>query len=68
MQDDINTLRRILKENRVLAIVGLSASWHRPSYFAAKYMLEHGRLFGGLNWVGVNTRVLSAKRPRWLPY
>ena len=42
MSDDINTLRRILKENRVLAIVGLSASWHRPSYFAAKYMLEHG--------------------------
>ena len=155
--DDINTLRRILKESRVLAIVGVSASWHRPSYFAAKYMLdhgyrvipvnpqykevlgqkcyaslreipdkvdlvdvfrktadvmpiaedaiaigakvlwqqlgvrneaaaararaagleavmdhcvkiEHGRLFGGLNWVGVNTRVISAKRPRWLPY
>jgi predicted CoA-binding protein len=155
--DDINSLRRILKESRVLAIVGLSASWHRPSYFAAKYMLEHGyrvipvnpqyaevlgqkcyaslrdipekvdlvdvfrktadvmpiaedaiaigarvlwqqlgvrneeaaakarsaglqtvldrcvkiehgRLFGGLNWVGVNTRVISAKRPRWLPY
>jgi predicted CoA-binding protein len=30
--------------------------------------IEHGRLFGGLNWVGVNTKVLSAKRPRWLPY
>ena len=30
--------------------------------------IEHGRLFGGLNWVGVNTGVLSAKRPRWLPY
>ena len=161
MHDDINTLRRILKECRVLAIVGLSANWHRPSYFAAKYMLEHGyrvipvnpqyqevlgqkcyaslrdiprsvvgqvdlvdvfrktadvmpvaedaiaigarvlwqqlgvrneaaaaraqaagletvmdrcvkiehgRLFGGLNWVGVNTRVISAKRPRWLAY
>lgn len=155
--DDINTLRRILKENRVLAIVGLSANWFRPSYFAAKYMqdhgyrvipvnpqyrevlgqkcyaslrdipekvdivdvfrksedvmpiaedaiaigarvlwqqlgvrneaaaakaraagletvldhcvkIEHGRLFGGLNWVGVNTRVISAKRPHWLPY
>lgn len=155
--DDINTLRRILRECRVLAIVGLSASWHRPSYFAAKYMMEHGyriipvnpqypevlgqkcypslkaipekvdlvdvfrktsdvppiaedaiaigakvlwqqigvkneeaarkaraagldtvmdrcvkiehaRLFGGLNWVGVNTRVISAKRPRWLSY
>ena len=42
MQNDINTLRRILRENRVLAVVGLSAHWHRPSYFAAKYMLEHG--------------------------
>jgi uncharacterized protein len=161
MHDDINTLRRILKECRVLAVVGLSAQWHRPSHFAAKYMLEHGyrvipvnpqypevlgqkcyaslrdiprsiaaqvdlvdvfrktadvlpvardaiaigarvfwqqlgvkneeadalarskgletvmdrcvkiehgRLFGGLNWVGVNTRVISAKRPRWLAY
>jgi predicted CoA-binding protein len=155
--DDINTLRRILRDNRVIAVVGLSADWFRPSYFAAKYMLEHGyrvipvnpkypeilgqrcykslrevpekidivdvfrktqdvmpiaeeaiavgakvlwqqlgvkneaaasrardagleaimdrcvkiehgRLFGGLNWVGVNTRVISAKRPRWLAY
>ena len=157
MDDDINSLRRILTECKVLAVVGLSAQWHRPSYFAAKYMLEHGyrvipvnpqypevlgqkcyaslrdipekvdlvdvfrktadvlpvaedaiaigakvfwqqlgvkneaaaalacskgletimdrcvkiehgRLFGGLNWVGVNTRVISAKRPRWLAY
>jgi hypothetical protein len=157
MLDDINSLRRILKECRVLAVVGLSAQWHRPSFFAAKYMLEHGyrvipvnpqypevlgqkcyaslrdipekvdlvdvfrktadvlpvardavaigakvlwqqigvkneeaaalaraagletvmdrcvkiehaRLFGGLNWVGVNTRVISAKRPRFLAY
>ena len=155
--DDINTLRRILKDCRTLAVVGLSAEWHRPSYFAAKYMqehgyrvipvnpkyaeilgekcypslpdipqpvdivdvfrktadvmpiaedaikigakvlwqqlgvrneeaaakaraaglqtvldrcvkIEHGRLFGGLNWVGVNTKVISAKRPRWLAY
>ena len=155
--DDINTLRRILKESRIIAVVGLSADWYRPSYFAAKYMqehgyrvipvnpkydsilgekcyrslreipervdivdvfrktadvmpvaedaiaigarvlwqqlgvrnesaaamaraagldavldrcvkIEHGRLFGGLNWVGVNTRVISAKRPRWLAY
>ena len=155
--DDINTLRRILKESHVIAVVGLSADWFRPSYFAAKYMqehgyrvipvnpkydsilsekcyrslreipekvdivdvfrktadvmpvaedaiaigakvlwqqlgvrneaaaakaraagleavldrcvkIEHGRLFGGLNWVGVNTKVISAKRPRWLAY
>jgi predicted CoA-binding protein len=155
--DDVNTLRRILKENQVIAVVGLSADWFRPSYFAAKYMLEHGyrvipvnpkyaeilgqkcykslqeipgkvgivdifrksqdvmpiaeaaiaigarvlwqqlgvrneaaaakacaaglesvldrcvkiehaRLFGGLGWVGVNTGLISAKRPRWLAY
>jgi predicted CoA-binding protein len=155
--DDINTLRRILRETKVIAVVGLSADWFRPSYFAAKYMqehgyrvipvnpkypeilgqkcypslrdihqpvdmvdvfrktadvmpiaddaiaigakvlwqqlgvrneeaaakagaagletvmdrcvkIEHGRLFGGLNWVGVNTKVISAKRPRWLAY
>jgi predicted CoA-binding protein len=155
--DDINSLRRILSQNRVIAVVGLSADWFRPSYFAAKYMqehgytiipvnpryteilgrkcyatlrdipgkvdivdcfrksadippicddaiaigakvlwqqlgvnnapaaekargaglevvvdrcvkIEHGRLFGGLNWVGVNTRVISAKRPRSLPW
>jgi uncharacterized protein len=155
--DDISSLRRILGENKVIAVVGLSADWFRPSYFAAKYMqehgyrvipvnpkyasilgekcyrsleevpekvgivdvfrksadvmpvaesaiaigarvlwqqlgvrneaaaaraaaagldtvmdrcvkIEHGRLFGGLNWVGVNTRVISAKRPRWLAY
>jgi uncharacterized protein len=40
--DDILTLRRILKESRVIAMVGLSANWYRPSYFAAKYMLDHG--------------------------
>jgi predicted CoA-binding protein len=30
--------------------------------------IEHGRLFGGLNWAGVNTRIVSSKRPRQLPY
>ncbi|MDB5809399.1 MAG: CoA-binding protein [Betaproteobacteria bacterium] len=39
---DIATLRRILKENHVIAMVGLSANWYRPSFFAAKYMLDHG--------------------------
>lgn len=40
--DDIPTLRRILKNNHVIAMVGLSANWYRPSFFAAKYMLDHG--------------------------
>ena len=26
--------------------------------------IEHARLFGGLGWAGVNTKVVSAKRPR----
>jgi len=152
MSDDITTLRRILASARTIAVVGLSAEWHRPSHFAAKYMqvkgyriipvnpryqsilgercvarleditepvdivdvfrrtedvgpiadgaiaigakclwqqigvknteadakaraagldsvmdhcvkIEHARLFGGLHWVGVNTRLVSAKRP-----
>lgn len=155
--DDIAGLRRILVRSRTIAVVGLSANWYRPSFFAAKYMQEHGyrvvpvnprypqilgetcypdlaaipfpvdivdvfrktddvlpiaqqavaigakclwqqlgvlnqqahelalanglssvmdhcvkiehaRLFGGLNWFGVNTRIVSAKRPRQLPY
>jgi uncharacterized protein len=40
--DDGDKTRRILLKHRVLAVVGLSAQWHRPSYFAAKYMQEHG--------------------------
>jgi predicted CoA-binding protein len=157
---DIPTLRRILHDNQRVAVVGISAEWHRPSFFVGKYLIEHGytmipvnpryasvlgqtcypsltaarekvgaidivdcfrrsedigpiadeaiairakvlwmqigvinqaaaekaraaglevvmdrcvkiehgRLFGGLNWAGVNTRVISAKRPRNLPY
>jgi uncharacterized protein len=156
---DIDTLRRILRESRRIAVVGISAEWHRPSYFVGKYLLEHGytlipvnpkysevlgqrchpsltaaraagpidmvdcfrrsedigqlaeedvrigarclwlqlsvinaaaaalaraagldvvmdrcvkiehgRLFGGLNWAGVNTRIVSSRRPRQLPY
>jgi predicted CoA-binding protein len=42
MRDDIPTLRRILREHRTIAVVGLSAEWHRPSYFAARYMQQHG--------------------------
>ena len=152
MTDDIPTLRRILRDCRTVAIVGLSEQWHRPSNFVGKYLqqhgyrvipvnprygevlgqrcyanladieepvhlvdvfrrtedvlpiaqaairigakclwqqigvmnhdadalvraagldsvmdrcakIEHARLFGGLHWAGVNTRVISAKRP-----
>ena len=42
MADDISELRRILKSGRTCAVVGLSAEWHRPSFFAAKYLQQHG--------------------------
>jgi predicted CoA-binding protein len=44
--DDIAGLRRILTRYRSVAVVGISANWYRPSYFAAKYMQDHGyRIF-----------------------
>ena len=42
MIDSAAGLRRILGAYRVVAVVGLSAKWHRPSFFAAKYLLDHG--------------------------
>jgi len=42
MSDDIATLRRILKTCKTVAVVGLSAEWHRPSHFVGKYLQDHG--------------------------
>ena len=39
---DQAALRRILRHCRTIAVVGLSAEWHRPSFFAAKYMQGQG--------------------------
>lgn len=40
--ESIEKIKRILKENKTIAVVGLSANWKRPSHFAAKYMKDHG--------------------------
>ena len=42
MHNDVQQLRHVLKSAKTIAVVGLSAQWHRPSFFAAKYMQEHG--------------------------
>jgi len=42
MHNDVQQLRLILKSAKTIAVVGLSAQWNRPSYFAANYMQEHG--------------------------
>jgi predicted CoA-binding protein len=39
---DATTLRRLLRDCRTIAVVGLSDQWHRPSFFAAKYMQAKG--------------------------
>ena len=40
--NDQAALRRILRQCRSIAVVGLSAEWHRPSYFAASYLQGKG--------------------------
>jgi len=35
-------LRQVLRSCRSIAVVGLSADWHRPSHFAAQYLQQHG--------------------------
>ena len=40
--NDNSTLRNLLEQCKTIAVVGLSAEWHRPSFFAAKYMQSHG--------------------------
>ncbi len=40
--DDIPGIREMLARSHSVAVVGLSANWYRPSYFAAKYLKDHG--------------------------
>lgn len=35
-------IRDILRSVRVIACVGASAHWNRPSYFASKYLIQRG--------------------------
>jgi predicted CoA-binding protein len=35
-------IRRILSDVQTIAMVGISANWNRPSYFAMKYLQEKG--------------------------
>ena len=42
MTDDIATLRRVRRDCRTMAVAGLSADWHRPGHFAARYLQQHG--------------------------
>ncbi len=37
-----NYIRSILENTKSIAIIGLSSSWNRPSYFVAKYLIDRG--------------------------
>ena len=60
MYDDLY-LRRILRETKTIAMVGLSANWNRPSYFAAKYLLDRGYKVLPVNPAAKGQEILGQK-------
>jgi predicted CoA-binding protein len=54
-------LRRILRETKTIAMVGLSANWNRPSYFAAKYLLDRGYKVMPVNPSAAGQEILGQK-------
>jgi predicted CoA-binding protein len=54
-------LRRILRETKTIAMVGLSANWNRPSYFAAKYLLDRGYKVMPINPAAKGQEILGQK-------
>ncbi len=60
--EDADKLRRILRKSRTIAVVGLSAQWHRPSYFAAKYMMDAAAIGAKVLWMQLGVRNPEARR------
>jgi predicted CoA-binding protein len=54
-------LRRILRETKTIAMVGLSANWNRPSFFAAKYLLDRGYKVMPINPAAKGQEILGQK-------
>lgn len=42
MNNDIQTLQRILKETKTIAVVGMSSVPARPSFYVSEHMQQHG--------------------------
>ncbi|MCF8159762.1 MAG: CoA-binding protein [Polaromonas sp.] len=59
----IRQLRGVLDRNRTIAVVGLSAEWHRPSFLASKYLQEHGYRIVPVNprYAKASTEVLGER-------
>ena len=54
-------LRRILRETKTIAMVGASANWNRPSYFAMKYLLDRGYKVIPVNPAAAGQEILGQK-------
>jgi predicted CoA-binding protein len=54
-------LRSILREVKVIAMVGASPHWNRPSYFAMKYLQDKGYRVIPVNPQAVEQKILGEK-------
>jgi predicted CoA-binding protein len=54
-------LRRILRECKTIAMVGASANWNRPSYFAMKYLLDRRYKVIPVNPAAVGQEIMGQK-------
>lgn len=54
-------LRRILRDTKTIAMVGASANWNRPSYFAMKYLLDRGYKVIPVNPAAAGQEILGQK-------
>ena len=54
-------LRRILAKVRTFAMVGASATWKRPSFYAMKYLLKKGYQVVPINPSRAGTEILGHK-------
>jgi predicted CoA-binding protein len=58
---DEGYLRRILRETKTIAMVGASANWNRPSFFAMKYLQSRGYKIYPVNPGAVGQTILGER-------
>jgi predicted CoA-binding protein len=58
---DDSYLREILRSVKTIAMVGASTNWNRPSYFAMKYLLDHGFKIYPVNPAAVGQEILGQR-------
>ena len=54
-------IRSILDNTKTIAMIGLSSSWQRPSYFVAKYLLYRGYKVYPVNPREAGKKILNQK-------